>query len=204
MCDVMDHFRYNRNVVSKVLRFVDQYVGHLLTEDSRSLRPSGGGASSARGSGTSTGEPIKRRHFQLIAVTLLYLTTKVHGEFIEDNPVFGATYNIVQSLVHKVGGCAFLGKLLLPDVRPDAQDTKYAKNLEDHDDVAASKESNNNLQVVSHKITNLKCHHRRGCYGIHRLVQIGLPPPWRTSSRSRLPPCKTARGWRRRRPAPRS
>ena len=42
MCDVMDHFRYNRNVVSEALRFVDQYVGHLLMEDSRSLRPSGG------------------------------------------------------------------------------------------------------------------------------------------------------------------
>ena len=83
ICDVMDHFRHNRNLVSEALRFVDQYVGHLLTEDSRSLRPSGAGAGSARGSGASPGEPIKRRHFQLIAVTLLYLTSKVHGELMQ-------------------------------------------------------------------------------------------------------------------------
>ena len=42
MCDIMDHFRYNRQLVSEAMRFVDPYVGHLLMEDSRSLRPSGG------------------------------------------------------------------------------------------------------------------------------------------------------------------
>ena len=90
MYDVVDHFQYDRNVVSIALRYIDQYVSHLLVENSKSLRRSDSGIGASRGgsstSSSSSAQPIKRRHFQLIAVTSLYLAIKVHGELMENYP----------------------------------------------------------------------------------------------------------------------
>ena len=48
MFDVIDHFQYDRNVVSITL-YNDRYVGHLLVEEERNQRRAavGGGTESA-------------------------------------------------------------------------------------------------------------------------------------------------------------
>ncbi|KAL7546944.1 hypothetical protein ACHAWF_010272 [Thalassiosira exigua] len=143
MYDVVDHFRYDRNVVSVALRYIDRYVGHLLEEHERE-----GGAASA--------QPIKRRHFQLIAVTSLYLSIKVHGELMEDDPVSGAEYDVVASLVHEVDGRAFLGHPLTD------------KPSEDEDAADESEESDEDLRDVSRKLADLKRRHRKGRWSMGR------------------------------------
>ena len=107
MYDVVDHFRYDRNVVGVALTFIDRYVGHLLVEDARRE----GSSRSSSGSSSSSG-PVKRRHFQLIAVTSLYLAIKVHGELCEDDPTSGEAYDAVGSLENEVEGRMFLGRPL--------------------------------------------------------------------------------------------
>jgi hypothetical protein len=57
--EVVDHFGFDREVVSIALSFLDRVVA-LKTKPS--------------------GEPMHRREFQLIAVTCLYLAIKLHGE----------------------------------------------------------------------------------------------------------------------------
>ena len=56
---MIDHFQYDRNVVSITLWYIDRYVGHLLVEEERNQRRA------AAGGGTeSASQPIKRRHFR--------------------------------------------------------------------------------------------------------------------------------------------
>jgi lipoyl(octanoyl) transferase len=57
--EVVDHFGFDREVVSVALAFLDRVVA-LQTQP--------------------TGEPMHRRDFQLVAVTSLYLAIKLHGE----------------------------------------------------------------------------------------------------------------------------
>ncbi|KAL7540508.1 hypothetical protein ACHAXR_010172 [Thalassiosira sp. AJA248-18] len=155
MYDVVDHFQYDRNVVSIALRYIDQYVGHLLVENAKNGR-----------STSSSGQPIKRRHFQLIAVTSLYLAIKVHGELMEDDPVSGADYDVVASLVDEVDGRLFLGKPL--------SNNEIAVEEEEETDTS-SQESDEDLRAVSHKITDLKRRQRKGRWNMGRLSQFGLP-----------------------------
>lgn len=158
MFDVVDHFLYDRNVVSIALWYIDRYVGHLLVEEERNQR---------RGSGIeSDSQPIKRRHFQLIAVTSLYLAIKVHGELKENDPVSGDEYDVVASLVHEVDGRAFLGKSMV---------TKEGKMdvVEDEED-APSRGTDEDIRAVSQKINDLKRRHRMGRWS-SRLSHFGLP-----------------------------
>jgi len=147
MYDVVDHFQYDRNVVSVALRYIDQYVGHLLVEHD-SKRRSGSSSS-------SSSQPIKRRHFQLIAVTSLYLAIKIHGELMENDPVSGDEYNVVTSLIYEVDGRAFLGKPL--DKALDPQDHKDPQddNEDDH-------ESDEDLRFVSSKLSELRRRQKKG------------------------------------------
>ena len=57
--EVVDHFGFDREVVSIALSYLDRVVG-IKTK--------------------SSGEPMHRRDFQLVAVTCLYLAIKLHGE----------------------------------------------------------------------------------------------------------------------------
>jgi len=145
MYDVVDHFQYDRNVVSVALRYIDQYVGHLLVEHDSKRRA---------GSSSSSSQPIKRRHFQLIAVTSLYLAIKIHGELMENDPVSGDEYNVVTSLIHEVDGRAFLGKPL--DKALDPQD-KVPQDNEDDDH-----ESDEDLRFVSSKLSELRRRQKKG------------------------------------------
>ena len=155
MYDVVDHFQYDRNVVSVALRFIDQYVGHLLVEHDR-RRASGIGSSRGRSSSSSSSsQPIKRRHFQLIAVTSLYLAIKVHGELMENDPTTGDEYDVVASLVHEVDGRAFLGKPL----------DKALDNNDDDEEDASSKsshESDDDLRHINSKLSEMKRRQRKG------------------------------------------
>jgi len=160
MYDVVDHFQYDRNVVSVALRYIDQYVAHLLVEGGRSASSS----SSGGGGGSSQQQPVKRRHFQLIAVTSLYLAIKVHGELMEDDPVSGAGYDVVASLVHEVDGRSFLGRPL------DDDDDK----IDEGGDDSSGQESDDELRAVSNKLSDLKRRHRKGRWS-SRLGQFGLP-----------------------------
>jgi hypothetical protein len=165
MFDVVDHFQYDRNVVSIALWYIDRYVGHLLVEEERNQRRGGSSTSSHAGTETDS-QPIKRRHFQLIAVTSLYLAIKVHGELKENDPVSGDEYDVVASLVHEVDGRAFLGKSI---------GTKDGKmEVEDEEEVAPSHETDDDLRAVSQKINDLKRRHRMGRWSA-RLSHFGLP-----------------------------
>lgn len=167
MYDVVDHFQYDRNVVSIALRYIDQYVGHLLLEQAKQghrRADSGIGRSRGNESGSTGAQPIKRRHFQLIAVTSLYLSIKVHGELMENDPVSDLPYDVVGSLIDEVDGRTFLG-------RPLSDDDDKAAEEED----ASSQESDDDLRAVSHKLTDLKRRHRKGRWSMHRLSQLGLP-----------------------------
>lgn len=168
MYDVVDHFQYDRNVVAVALRYIDQYVGYLLAENDKNARR---GRQRRDGSGSSGGQPVKRRHFQLIAVTSLYLAIKIHGELIEDDPVSGAEYDVVESLIHEVDGRAFLGKPLDDDSRDNGD-----ADAQDDDDDVCSHESDDDLRAVSHKLADLKRRHRKGRWNMsQRLSQFGLP-----------------------------
>ena len=158
MYDVVDHFQYDRNVVSVALRFIDQYVGHLLVEHDRRHKRAESGIGSSRGrssSSSSSSQPIKRRHFQLIAVTSLYLAIKVHGELMENDPTTGDEYDVVASLVHEVDGRAFLGKPL---------DKALDNNDDDEEDASSksSQESDDDLRHVNSKLSELKRRQRKG------------------------------------------
>lgn len=161
MFDVVDHFQYDRNVVSIALWYIDRYVGHLLVEEERNQRRGGGSAGTE-----SDSQPIKRRHFQLIAVTSLYLAIKVHGELKENDPVSGDEYDVVAFLVHEVDGRAFLGKSIV------AKDCKM--EVEDDEEDASSHETDDDLRAVSQKINDLKRRHRMGRWS-SRLGHFGLP-----------------------------
>ena len=78
MFDVVDHFQYDRNVVIIALWYIDRHVrvGHVLLEEERNQRRNGGISGNAD---SVSQQPIKRRHFQLIAVASLYVSIKAHG-----------------------------------------------------------------------------------------------------------------------------
>lgn len=57
--EVTDHFRFDREVVSIALNYLDRVIAHT-TETSK--------------------ERVPRKKFQLVAVTALYLATKLHGQ----------------------------------------------------------------------------------------------------------------------------
>jgi len=148
MYDVVDHFRYDRNVVGVALTFIDRYVGHLLVQDARR-----DGSSSSSGSSG----PVKRRHFQLIAVTSLYLAIKVHGELCEDDPTSGEAYDVIGSLEDEVEGRAFLGRPL------DEFDGDDGETDDEDDD----------LRELSSKINELKRKQKRGRLSLGRLFSHG-------------------------------
>jgi len=56
--DVVDHFKFNREVVEIFMNYLDRYVSSTL----------------------SKGVNLSRRSFQLVAVSSLYLSMKLHGE----------------------------------------------------------------------------------------------------------------------------
>lgn len=141
MYDVVDHFKYDRNVVSIALRYIDQYVSHLLLK-----KPSSG-----VGGGSAI---VKRRHFQLIAVTSLYLAIKIHGELLEEDEM-GELYDVVGSLLAEVDGYGIKG---------------YPKDSADEEEEAddESHESDDEIRVLSNKIKDLRRRHRLG-----RLQRLG-------------------------------
>ena len=94
MFDVVDHVQYDRNAVSIALWYIDRYVGQVLLEEERNQRRNGGIVGNAD---SGSQQPIKRRQFQLIAVTRLYLAIKFHGELKENDPVLGDEYDVVAS-----------------------------------------------------------------------------------------------------------
>ncbi|KAL3777165.1 hypothetical protein ACHAWO_003222 [Cyclotella atomus] len=128
MYDVVDHFKYDRNVVTIALRYIDQYVSHLLMRKS-----------------SSNGEPVvKRRHFQLIAVTSLYLAIKIHGELQEEPEKGCEPVDFVLSLLAEVDGFGYKG---------------YPKDEEEDED---SNESDDEIRALSNKIKDLRRRHRLG------------------------------------------
>lgn len=123
MYDVVDHFSYDRNIVNISLRYIDQYVSHLLANSSR-----------------VGSQVVKRRHFQLIAVTSLYLAIKIHGELIEEDPISGEHFDVIESLLAEVDGFGmFKG--------PPKESTCDADDEEESDD---------ELQALSDKILDLR------------------------------------------------
>ncbi|KAL3799968.1 hypothetical protein HJC23_007441 [Cyclotella cryptica] len=137
MYDVVDHFKYDRNVVTIALRYIDQYVSHLL------LRKGG-----------TTGEAIvKRRHFQLIAVTSLYLAIKIHGELNEEPEKGCEPFDLVTSLLAEVDGYGVNGY--------------RSSSSEEEDDEDSNEESDDEIRALSNKIRDLRRRHRLG--RLHRL-----------------------------------
>ena len=166
MYDVVDHFRYDRNAVAIALHYIDRYVGHVLVENDRLRRRRCGVISDDVGIDQP---PIKRRHFQLIAVTCLYLAIKVHGELTEADPSSGEAYDVVASLVNEVDGRAFLGM-------PIAE--KEDKIEEDEDKMVTTNgggdEHDDDIKAMSRKIADLARRHRMARWG-SKLSQFGLP-----------------------------
>eukprot|EP00956_Cyclotella_meneghiniana_P012473 scaffold17727_cov81-Cyclotella_meneghiniana.AAC.2 len=145
MYDVVDHFKYDRNVVSIALRYIDQYVSYLLMRKSSSI-----------------GEPVvKRRHFQLIAVTSLYLAIKINGELQEEPEKGCEPYDFVHALLGEVDGFGYKGY------------PKECDGLDDEDD-----ESDDEMRALSIKIKDLRRRHRLG-----RLNRLGLAEDGRSSEK---------------------
>lgn len=152
MYEVVDHFSYDRNIVSISLRYIDQYVSYLLANSSR-----------------VGSQVVKRRHFQLIAVTSLYLAIKIHGELIEEDPTSGEHFDIVESLLAEVDGFGFKGA-----------HTKASCHGDDD-----GEESDDDLQALSNKILDLRRKQRLGrlhlgfgfgCGGAATAVSTPDPP----------------------------
>ncbi len=130
MYDVVDHFSYDRNIVNISLRYIDQYVSYLLANSSR-----------------VGSQVVKRRHFQLIAVTSLYIAIKIHGELLEDDPISGERFDIIESLLAEVDGFGlFKGA---------------PKKATDNDD-GDGEESDDDLRALSDKILGLRRKQRLG------------------------------------------
>ena len=171
MFDVVDHFQYDRNVVSIALWYIDRYVGHVLLEEERNQRRNGGISGNAD---SGSQQPIKRRQFQLIAVTSLYLAIKVHGELKENDPVSGDEYDVVASLVHEVDGRAFLGKPIVAK-KDDGKMEDEDEDEEDDDAPGTSQEIDEEIRAVSQKINDLKRRHRMGRWSSRLSHSFGLP-----------------------------
>lgn len=130
MYDVVDHFSYDRHIVNISLRYIDKYVSYLLANSSR-----------------VGSQVVKRRHFQLIAVTSLYLAIKIHGELLEDDPISGERFDIIESLLAEVDGFGlFKGA---------------PKKATDHGD-GDGDESDDDLKALSDKILDLRRKQRLG------------------------------------------
>lgn len=164
MYDVVDHFRYDRNAVAIALHYIDRYVGHVLVENDRLRRRRCGGISDDV---DIDQPPIKRRHFQLIAVTCLYLALKVHGELMEADPSSGEAYDVVASLVNEVDGRAFLGMPIEKEDKIEVDEDEMVANGggDEHDD---------DIKAMSRKIADLARRHRMARWG-SKLSQFGLP-----------------------------
>ena len=129
MYDVVDHFSYDRNIVNISLRYIDQYVSYLLANSSR-----------------VGSQVVKRRHFQLIAVTSLYLAIKIHGELIEEDPISGEHFDVIESLLAEVDGFGlFKGA--------SKKSTCHGDDEEESDD---------ELQALSDKILDLRRKQKSG------------------------------------------
>jgi len=76
MYDICDYFKLNREVVGIALFYVDRYF--TITFE---------------GSGDCSQQkvPVTRRHFQLVALTGLYIAVKLHGESRQENPTYRPT-----------------------------------------------------------------------------------------------------------------
>ncbi|KAK1745867.1 cyclin family protein [Skeletonema marinoi] len=129
MYDVVDHFSYDRNIVNISLRYIDQYVSYLLANSSR-----------------VGSQVVKRRHFQLIAVTSLYLAIKIHGELLEDDPISGERFDMIESLLAEVDGFGLF----------KGAPKKATCNGDD------GEESDDDLQALSDKILDLRRKQRLG------------------------------------------
>mmetsp|Transcript_22759 Transcript_22759/g.25918 ORF Transcript_22759/g.25918 Transcript_22759/m.25918 type:complete len:379 (+) Transcript_22759:140-1276(+) len=70
--EVVDHFGFDREVVSIALNFLDRVATLTIQEKNRS--------SSFSEVDKEASQQLHRREFQLIAVTCLYMAIKVHGE----------------------------------------------------------------------------------------------------------------------------
>jgi hypothetical protein len=158
MYDVVDHFKYDRNVVSIALRYIDQYVSSLL------LRK-----------GNSNGEPVvKRRHFQLIAVTSLYLAIKIHGELQEEVEKGCEPFDFVLALLAEVDGFGYKG---------------YPKSDGEEDDDSA--ESDDEIRALSDKIKDLRRRHRLGRLNLlggleEKIEKVLHPIPFKPRKRGML------------------
>ena len=117
MYDVVDHFSYDRNVVGISLRYIDQYVSYLLANSSR-----------------VGSQVVKRRHFQLIAVTSLYLAIKIHGELLEEDPTSGEYFDIVESLLAEVDGFGLFKGAPRKSMSQDDNDGEEDVNLRELSD----------------------------------------------------------------------
>ena len=141
-----------------------------MLEEERNQRRNGGIVGNAD---SGSQQPIKRRQFQLIAVTSLYLAIKVHGELKENDPVSGDEYDVVASLVHEVDGRAFLGK---PIVAKKDDNGKMEDEDDENDDApGASQEIDEEIRAVSQKINDLKRRHRMGRWSSRLSHSFGLP-----------------------------
>lgn len=132
MYDVVDHFSYDRNIVSISLRYIDQYVSYLLANSSR-----------------VGSQVVKRRHFQLIAVTSLYLAIKIHGELLEEDPASGEHSDTIESLLAEVDGFGVF----------NGAPKKTASHGDSDGD---GHESDDDLQALSNKILDLRRKQRLG------------------------------------------
>ena len=130
MYDVVDHFKYERNVVSVALRYIDQYVSHLML----------------RAPSKKSSPMVKRRHFQLIAVTSLYLAIKIHGELIEEDD---EEKDIISSLLSEVDGYGMKG---IP--------SNHVNSIDDDGDDDG--ESDDEIRALSNKIAELRRRQRLG------------------------------------------
>ena len=98
---VIDHFRYDREVVSVAMNYFDRYlvlVGRRNTVSGTETANGAAGANSGVGSGlrlsTATGarsaaviENIDSRTYQLAAMTALYVATKLHADRVDPLPL---------------------------------------------------------------------------------------------------------------------
>ena len=142
MYDVVDHFKYDRNVVSIALRFIDQYVSHLLLRSNNKKSSSG-----------SSGPVVKRRHFQLIAVTSLYLAIKVHGELHEEED---HNDEIITTLISEVDGYGMTGGGR--GNNDDSNNTNHLHLLDNEEE--DEEDEDDDIRALSSKIADLRRRHR--------------------------------------------
>ena len=159
MYDVVNHFQYNREVVTVALRYLDQYVGHLLVEGANPVRPSVDPDAT-----DSCDEPtVGSDRFQLVAITCLYLAIKLHGKPAE------------VMLVHEIDGGSFLKGRDVAEGSETIKEEGGDGNTPKRDGCDNDKENDNNLRAVSRKLSDLKHRLLKRQWGRQRLGQFRLP-----------------------------